>query len=245
MAARRSVRARHRPKPVKPGSGFLGQLLDPIDRLSETIYSVLILLTFTLAFRIFNLGRDPGYLVSPEYVNDLLLGAFGAILAWGIIDGIMYLLTEVFERGERHRLLWHIQTAQTRRQRVEAIAEEFDYILEPITGESQREALYQDILDHLYESEPRPARLKREDFTGALACLVVAIVSVLPSLLPFIFLRHNYALAIRASNVISFIVLFYTGYEWGRYTGSNPLRTGLLLVGVGMLLVAVAIPLGG
>ena len=53
------------------------------------------------------------------------------------------------------------------------------------------------------------------------------------------------ALAIRLSNVVSFIVLFAAGYEWGRYTGMSPWRTGLLVMGVGALLVAVAIPLGG
>jgi len=40
-------------------------------------------------------------------------------------------------------------------------------------------------------------------------------------------------------------VLFYSGYEWGKYTGTNPLRTGLVLVAVGVLLVAIAIPFGG
>jgi uncharacterized membrane protein len=52
-------------------------------------------------------------------------------------------------------------------------------------------------------------------------------------------------LAIRLSNVVSFIVLFAAGYEWGRYTGMSSWKTGLLVMGVGALLVAVAIPLGG
>lgn len=56
---------------------------------------------------------------------------------------------------------------------------------------------------------------------------------------------NDHALAIRASNIVSFAVLFYSGYEWGKYTGTNPLRTGLVLVAVGVLLVAIAIPFGG
>lgn len=40
-------------------------------------------------------------------------------------------------------------------------------------------------------------------------------------------------------------MLFYAGYEWGKYTGASRWKTGLVLVGVGMLLVAIAIPLGG
>jgi VIT1/CCC1 family predicted Fe2+/Mn2+ transporter len=128
---------------------------------------------------------------------------------------------------------------------VDAIADEFNYILEPITGENQRQALYQDILDHLRDSQPCQIGLKREDFTGALAGVLVAVIAVLPSLVPFVLLRDNYALAIRVSNVVSFIVLFASGYYWGKYTDAHPWKTGLVLVGIGVLLVAIAIPLGG
>lgn len=243
MAARRANRTRHRPKPDKPQEGFLAHLLDPIDRLAETIYSILVLLTFTLAFRIFHLA--PGEAVTSEYVNELLAGAILAILAWGVIDGIVYVLTEVFERGEKHRILWYIESADTPEEAAEAVADELDFILEPITNESQRQSLYAEILDHLHDSEPQPIRLKREDLTGGAASVLIAVLAVLPSLLPFVILRNDHALAIRASNVVSFAVLFYSGYEWGKYTGTNPLRTGLVLVSVGVLLVAIAIPFGG
>lgn len=240
MTARVHSRGRRR---AKPSEGFLDHLLDPIDRLAETIYSILILLTFTLAFRIIKL--DPGEAVSAEYVNELLIAAFLAILAWGVIDGIVYVLTEVLERGEKHRVLWYIQAANTEEEAIAAVNDELGFVLEPITTEAQRRMLYVDVVDHLRESEPQPVRLKREDFAGALACVFVAVVVVLPSLIPFAVLPHDYALAIRVSNVTSFAMLFYAGYEWGKYTGANRWKTGLVLVGVGVLLVAIAIPLGG
>lgn len=243
MGARRVNRARHRPRPDKPKEGFLAHLLDPIDRLAETIYSILVLLTFTLAFRIFHL--TPGETVSAEYVNELLTGALLAAVAWGVIDGIVYVLTEVFERGEKHRILWYIESADTPKEAAEAVADELDFILEPITNEGQRRALYTEIVDQLRDSRPQPVRLTREDVTGGAASVLVAVLVVLPSLLPFALLRHDYALAIRVSNIISFLVLFYSGYEWGKYTGTNPVKTGLLLVLVGALLVAIAIPFGG
>ena len=239
MSARIHSRTRRR---QKPRQGFLAHLLDPIDTLSEVIFSVLILLTFTLAFRIFMLDGRP---VDNDYVNDLIWAALGATVAWGIIDGIMYALFEVLGRSERHRLLWHLQAAHTPDEALTAVADEFDYILEPITGESQRQMLYQDILDHLHDSQPRPVGLKREDLTGGLASVLVAVLAVTPSFLPLFIFRHDYALAIRLSNVVSFIVLFAAGYEWGRYTGMRSWKTGLLVTGVGALLVAVAIPLGG
>lgn len=240
MYAKVHTRARRRPKPT---AGFMAHLLEPIDSLAEIIFSVLILLTFTLAFRIFLLGD--GQPLTAEDIRDLMVAALSATVAWGIIDGVMYALIEVLGRSERHRLLWHIQAADDRSEAVQAIANEFDFMLEPITGEGQRHALYEDILDHLGDSQPQAIGLKREDLTGGLASVLVAVLAVAPSFLPLLILRHDYALAIRLSNVVSFIVLFLAGYEWGRFTGMNRWKTGLLVVAVGMLLVAIAIPLGG
>lgn len=230
---------------TKPGKGFLGSLIDPIDRLSETVFSILILLTFTLAFRITRLAGSSQQPVSQENVNELLIGALGAVLAWGLIDGIMYALISMFERGERHRLLREIQAARTEQEAVDVIAEDMDYLLEPIIGEKERKTLYHSIFAHLRNSKPRKIGLKGEDFSGALGHVIVAIVAVIPSLIPLIIIRQDYDLAIRVSNLVSFIVLFVAGYYWGNYTGANPWKTGLLLMSVAIALVVIAIPLGG
>jgi hypothetical protein len=242
MAVRVSTRSRQR---ATPKESFLGRLLDPIDRLSETIFSILILLTFTLAFRIIKLGGDPNQAIPSSYVNELLIGAAGATLAWGIIDGIMYALMAMFERGERHRLLHQLQAAHTDEEGIQVVAAELDHILEPITGGQQRQALYQDVLDHLRDGTAQPVGLTREDVAGGFGSVLVAVVAVLPSFVPFLVFYDNPALAIRASNVVSFVVLFISGYQWGKYTGANPWKTGLLLAAIAALMVLIAIPLGG
>jgi len=243
-------RAAHRARPrglqrPSPQEGFLGRVLDPIDRLSETIFSVLILLTFTMAYRVFWLRSDPYEPVPPDYLVDLFLAALGATFAWGVIDGVIYALLAVFERGEKHRFLAGVQAARTPEEGLHAIADEFDYVLEPITGEEQRRQLYADVLDHLRDSKPQPVTLTREDLYGALACVVVALLAVLPSLGSLLLLRDYSWLAIRASNFVSVAVLFVTGYRWGKYSGGNPIKTGLLLAAIGVTLAAIAIPLGG
>lgn len=235
---------RHRPR-ATPKESFLGRLLDPIDRLSESIFSILILLTFTLAFRIIKLGADPTQPIPNTYVNELLIGAAGATLAWGIIDGIMYALMAMFERGERHRLLRQLQAAHTDDEGIQVVANEFDYILEPITGEPQRRMLYQDVLEHLRNGTAQPVGLTREDIAGGFGSVLVAVIAVLPSFVPFLIFYNNPALAIRVSNVVSFVVLFGLGYQWGKHTGAHPWRTGLLLAAVAAIMVLIAIPLGG
>lgn len=235
---------RHRPR-ATPKESFLGRLLDPIDRLSESIFSILILLTFTLAFRIIKLGADPTQPIPSTYVNELLIGAAGATLAWGIIDGIMYALMAMFERGERHRLLRQLQTAHTDDEGIQVVANELDYILEPITGEQQRRMLYQDVLEHLRDGTAQPVGLTREDIAGGFGSVLVAIIAVLPSFVPFLLFYNNPVLAIRVSNIVSFVVLFGLGYQWGKYTGADPWRTGLLLAAIAAIMVLIAIPLGG
>ncbi len=234
--------ARHRSKPI---NGFLESLIDPIDWLSETTFSIFIFLTFTLAYWVISLSGVPKEYISPEEVNELLIGALSAVVAWGLIDGIMYALFSVFARGERHRLLDDVQAARTNEEAMEIIAEDMDYLLEPIIGEEERKVLYGNILSHLQKSTPRSIGLKREDFSVVLGHVLVAILAVIPSTIPFLVLRHDFAVALRISIIVSFVMLFIAGFRWGRYTGASPWKTGLLLMSVAVALVVVALLLGG
>ncbi len=241
MTAKISARVKPRARDEASRLGWLGDTLAPIDILSEAIFSILIVLTFTLAYRVLRLG--PGS--DAGYTTRLFIGALGAVVAWGAIDGIMYALMSLFERGEKHRLLQRLRDATTEDEGIEAIADELDYTLEPITREEQRRALYADVLEHLADAEPQPVRLSRDDVMGAVASLIVAVVAVLPALVPLLIFASAPSLAIRLSNIVSFIVLFACGYQWGKHAGSNPWRTGLALAAVSAVMVLVAILLGG
>jgi VIT1/CCC1 family predicted Fe2+/Mn2+ transporter len=220
-------------------------MLVPIDQLAEIIYSVLILLTFTQAYRLITRGATSAQFVSRDYANELVIAALGAIVAWGTIDGIMHVLLSVLERSERHQLLRTVQAAETDQAAVDIIAEEFDYMLEPIAGVQKRQLLYTAVLEQLRTSKPRQVGFKQSDWREALGLVLVAVVSVLPSLAPFVLLRDDFLLAIRISNTISFIILFLAGYAWGQYTGTNPWKTGLILALVGAFMVMIAFLLGG
>jgi VIT1/CCC1 family predicted Fe2+/Mn2+ transporter len=243
MSTRRaSFRVRHG---AKPKESILDHLLDPIDRLSEAVYSILIVLTFTLAYSILRLGDYPESVAWAGYGNQLFFAVLGATLAWGLIDGIMYALMSIFERGEKHRLLQQLQAAKTEAEGIALIGDELDFILEPITSEEQRRLLYQDALPYLRAGRMRPVGLQRDDLTGAFGSALVALIAVAPSLVPLYFLSVDLTLAIRVSNIVSFAVLFALGFSWGRYTGANSWKTGLGLAAIGLIMVLIAIPLGG
>jgi len=138
------------------------------------------MLSFTLAYRIFEPPPNPDQLPPVQYADQLVIGILEAILAWALIDAVMKVLLAVFERSEKHRLLNSVQSAGTQDAEIEAVAEELDEILEPITAEENRRSLYQDVVEHLRGSRPQPVRVTLEDVTHALAVFFAAVFAVLP-----------------------------------------------------------------
>ena len=63
------------PRPIK-------LLLDPMERISEVLFGLVMVLTTTCSFSIGGGGRTE--------VRQMLIGALGCTLAWGIIDAVMY-----------------------------------------------------------------------------------------------------------------------------------------------------------
>src|SRR3954471_14683524 len=69
----------------------LGRVLEPIERVSEVLFGLIMVLTFTASLSVADAGNDD--------VHAMLIGALGCNLAWGIIDGVFYLMGSVAEKG--------------------------------------------------------------------------------------------------------------------------------------------------
>ena len=65
--------------------------LDPIDRVSEVLFGLIMVLTFTGSLSVYEAGR--------EDVRTMLVGALGCNLAWGLIDAVFYLMGCLAEKG--------------------------------------------------------------------------------------------------------------------------------------------------
>lgn len=225
--------------------GFLASVLDPVDRLVEGIYTVLIVMTFTLAVRAVDTQAAAAQGLASTMVSQLFWAALGCAVAWGLIDGVMYVLTCVFERGKERRLFREIRDVTSEEEGIAVLAGELDDDLAALTTEQERHGIYGALYRRLRTSPPPPTGFARADFAGALGIVLIAVGVALPVVLPLLLDSVNPLLAVRLSNLVAFAMLFWMGYRWARYAGGKPARTGLLLLLLGVVMVVVAIPLGG
>src|SRR5512139_112158 len=79
------------------------RVLDPVSRISEIIFGVLMALSFTGALNAATAGR--------EEVRTMLLTALGCNLAWGLVDAVMYLMATLTGRARNLTLLRRVRGA--------------------------------------------------------------------------------------------------------------------------------------
>lgn len=229
----------------EPRESFVQRWLDPADRLAEAIYGLLILMTFTMAFQATTSGEAVVPIGDSVEVRGTLLAAIGCAVAWGLIDGVMYIVTSIVERGEQMRVVRTVQQAPSDEAAINLVAAELDDRLAPLAPEAERRVFYKHVCDRARQVTVRPITIEREDLMGALATVLVAIVAILPAVVPFLFVADNPLLALRLSNGIAILMLFGIGWRWAREVGARPLLAGATLALLGVVMVVVAIPLGG
>jgi hypothetical protein len=211
--------------------------LDPGERLGELLFGLIMVLTFTLGAGI-ELGGDEAA------TRELLIAALGCNAAWGIIDAALYLLARLSERGRVHRLVRSIQAAPSREHALALIDRELDDRIPEIVRPEVRASLDQHVLERVRELKLPPNRMTAPDLWAALAVFWLVFLTALPAVVPFLVFRDA-PIAMRASNAVLLVLLFYVGWRWAAFTGGSPWGTGLSVSLLGTALVIVAIALGG
>lgn len=169
--------------------------LDPGERLGEIVFGLIMVLTFTSTARA-TLGEE-------QTARELLVAALGCNIAWGIIDGGMFIMSAMLDRG------------RTEQERARAAG-----------------------------AAPQRIKLSGDDIKGAIACFWLVFASTLPVLVPFLLFDDPYV-ALRVSNAILIVTLFLVGYQWGGHANVGRGTAGVIFTVVGLVLVAIAIALGG
>jgi VIT1/CCC1 family predicted Fe2+/Mn2+ transporter len=216
--------------PAKPPR----RLLDPVDRFSEILFGLIMVLSFTGSLSAASAGRAE--------VRTMLFGALGCNLAWGIVDGIMYILSTLGERGRGLVTLKAVRKAADPAEARRMISDALPPALVSVLRPEELDAMHRK-LKELPEPPARP-RLYKQDLLGALAVCVLVFFCTFPVTIPFIFMGDPVR-ALRLSNGIAIAMLFMIGHSLGRHAGYRPWRMGLSMVVLGIVLVAITMALGG
>lgn len=212
--------------------------LDPAASLGEMLFGLIMTLTFTLGAGI--IIEDEGR----EGARQLLIAIIGCNLAWGIIDGALYLVGELFDRGRLRRLGRAVRQAPDDDSAVALVSGELDEMLEDLTSVPERDTLYRRIVVNIRTKAERARPLGKEEWMGALTSFWLVVITSAPAAIPFL-VFDNARFALRVSNAILLAILFVTGYWWARHTVSKPWLVGFVLLLGGVALVGIAILLGG
>jgi hypothetical protein len=209
------------------------RVLDPVSRASEALFGLIMVLTFTLSLSATDAGRAD--------VRAVLLGALGCNLAWAIIDAVMYLMSACGEDRLAASTVRAIRDAESPAAGRAVIAEHLPTAVLPALTEADLDR----IRIHLSGLPPESldAGFGRDDYLAALGVFLLVFLCLFPVAAPFLLL-DDVTLALRISNIVAVVMLFLTGFTFGRQVG-RPWRAGFLMVAIGLALVAVAMALGG
>jgi hypothetical protein len=210
------------------------RVLEPQERISEVLFGLIMVLTFTGSLSIAEAGR--------EDVRTMLIGALGCNIAWGIIDGVLYLMGCLADMGRNLMTYQAVRSATDPQKAQQLIAGVLPPLVASVLQPAELESMRQRLLQ--LPEPPKRARLGGTDWLGALAVFLWVFVTTFPVVIPFIFMQ-NVSLAMRASNGIALVMLFITGFAYGRCAGRSSWGFGVGMVVLGGALVALTIALGG
>lgn len=216
----------HRDKPRR--------VLDPVERISEVLFGLIMALTFTGSISISSDGQSE--------IRPMLVGAIGCNVAWGIVDAVIYLVTTLVERSRGLAVLHRVRAAASPTEAHGHIADAMPANVVSVLTAGDIETIRVRLTQLPYP--PSRARLRWSDVAAATAVFLLVVVSTFPVVIPFIVIA-DVPLAMHSSNAITVLMLFTCGCSLGRYAGHRTLAMGLAMVAVGLTLIAVTIALGG
>lgn len=209
-----------------------GRLLDPVDRISEILFGLIMAVTIVGSLSVATAGRAE--------VRETLAAALGCNLAWGLVDAVMYLVGTATERSRNRALARRVRGADpVAAQRL--IAQTLPEHVAALAGPDELEGMRRRLA-----ALPPPGRLLRgADWLAALGVFLLVIVSTFPVVAPFL-LTSDAALAMRLARAVTVAMLFLAGFLLGRHAGhTRPLVTGIAMGALGALLILAVMALGG
>ncbi|HEU5155138.1 MAG TPA: hypothetical protein VFU03_10440, partial [Gemmatimonadales bacterium] len=151
--------------------------LEPSDRIAEVLFGVIMVLTFTGSLSVAEAGQGE--------VQEMLRGALGCNIAWGIVDGFIFVMAIVAERRKTYLVGRAIREAKDGSSAIEALKNwlpvEAVALLDPAHLESMTRKLQA-------VPQPRAPHLEWSDIRTSIAVFFLVFLSTLPVIAPFLFM---------------------------------------------------------
>ena len=146
------------------------RVLDPVERISEVLFGLIMALTFTGTLSVATAGKQD--------VHTMMLGAIGCNMAWGIVDAVMYVMARLAEHRRKITLLRAVRGAAQPEEAHRIIVSALPPLLASLMRPSDIEFLRQQVTQ-LPEPDAR-APLTKEDILGAVLVFCLVFVSTFP-----------------------------------------------------------------
>lgn len=207
-------------------------VLDTVERVSEMCFGLFMALTFVGAVFATSDAQDG---------RTMFYTALGCNVAWGLVDAVMYLVRTITTRGKLLSIGRAVKAAPDAASGGRAVREGMPPPWNLFAGDGEIESMRARI-----HAAPLPARpyLTRRDFAGAFGIFLIVVSTTFPVALPFVLMAdvHN---ALIVSRALTLAMLFFGGLALGRFAGYGTWRSGLAMVGLGILITIAIIALGG
>ena len=153
-------------------------LLSPVDRISETLYGLIMALTYTCTFKI--------VVADKTQVSEMLWSAIGCNIAWGLVDGIMYALTANSQKGHSIVVLRFIKKTKNQDKDRKIISDELPSLIASAVKPNDLEEIRRQLLK--IPEPPRKTISTITDILTAMGIFIYVFLSTVPVVIPFLFL---------------------------------------------------------
>lgn len=209
-------------------------VLEPIDRISEIIFGLIMVLTFTGSISISNDGE--------QEIRELLWAALTCNVAWGLVDAIMFVMNVLFERGYSLKVIRKFKQSDNKETAREILKAGIQPIVSALLKDEELDQLGERI-----KQLPEPSKkilLSGKDILAGVQIFLLVFLCTFPVAIPFL-LIEDVGTALRTSNGVTLLLLFVGGYKLAQYAGFRPVLNALIYTFIGVLLIVFTIALGG
>lgn len=171
-------------------------VLNPVDRIAEVLFGLIMVLSFTGAISASTDAR--------KEVRELLWAALGCNVAWGLVDAIMYLMNVAIERGHAITVIKKIHASNNPLESGQILKDEIQPAIAGLMSDKELSEL-----SNRVKNLPMPSKknlITGTDLWAGVQIFLLVFLCTFPVAIPFGIFDHL-EVAMRVSNGVALLLL--------------------------------------